>query len=123
MFLIRCRGIAASPAGSSRQAGRSCYFLGQHDNQFRHKVLWEAAPACRADGFSPCVPRRLCSALFVPFVKILICYLTNLVSNSQISISTGSDMLNHLIPSIAILAAAYIIHYGIHLQDEMDHTL
>ena len=44
-------------------------------------------------------------------------------SASQIMISTGSDMLNRLFPGIAFLVAAYIIHYGIRLQDEVDHTL
>ena len=63
------------------------------------------------------------AAFFVPFIKMFICYLTNLVSNSHVSISTGSDMLNNLIPSIAFIVAAYIIHYGINLQDEVDHTL
>lgn len=62
-------------------------------------------------------------ALFVPFIKLFICYLTNLVSDGRISIGTGSNMLNDLIPSIAFVVAAYIIHYGIHLQDELDHTL
>ena len=32
-------------------------------------------------------------------------------------------MLSALIPGIAFLVAAYIIHYGVHLQDEVDHTL
>lgn len=62
-------------------------------------------------------------ALFVPFIKLFICYITNLFSSSNISIATGSDMLNNLIPNIAFIVAAYIIHYGIHLQDEVDHTL
>ena len=60
---------------------------------------------------------------FVPFIKLLICWLTNLVSNGQMSISTGQAMFNMLIPSIAFIVAAYIIHYGVHLQDEVDHTL
>lgn len=33
------------------------------------------------------------------------------------------NMLNRLFPGIAFLVAAYIIHYGIRLQDEVDHTL
>lgn len=32
-------------------------------------------------------------------------------------------MLNSIVPSIAFIVAAYIIHYGISLQDEVDHTL
>ena len=62
-------------------------------------------------------------AVFVPFIKLLICWLTNLVSNGRMSISTGQAMFNMLIPSIAFIVAAYIIHYGVHLQNEVDHTL
>ena len=62
-------------------------------------------------------------AVFVPFLKLMICWLTNLVSNDRISISTGQAMFNMLFPSVAFLVAAYIIHYGVHLQDEADHTL
>ena len=62
-------------------------------------------------------------AVFVPFIKLLICWLINLISNSRMSISTGQAMFNMLIPSIAFIVAAYIIHYGVHLQDEVDHTL
>lgn len=62
-------------------------------------------------------------AVFVPFIKLLICWIINLVSNGRMSISTGQTMFNMLIPSIAFIVAAYIIHYGVHLQDEVDHTL
>ncbi len=61
--------------------------------------------------------------LFVPFIKLLICGLTNLISSSRITLSTGQDMFNSVVPSVAFIVAAYIIHYGIHLQDEVDHTL
>lgn len=62
-------------------------------------------------------------AALSPFIKLLICWLTNLVSDGRMSISTGQSMFNLLIPSIAFIVAAYIIHYGVHLQDEVDHTL
>ena len=62
-------------------------------------------------------------AVFVPFIKLLICRLINLVSDGRLSIGTGQAMFNTLIPSIAFFVAAYIIHYGVHLQDEVDHTL
>lgn len=62
-------------------------------------------------------------AVFVPFIKLLICWLANLASDNRMSIATGQDMLSILIPSIASIVAAYIIHYGVHLQDEVDHTL
>ena len=66
---------------------------------------------------------QLSAAVFVPFIKLLICRITNLVSDSRMSISTGRAMFNMLIPGIAFIVAAYIIHYGVHLQDEVDHTL
>lgn len=62
-------------------------------------------------------------AVFVPFIKLFICWLTNLVSGGRMTISTGQSMFNTLIPSIAFIIAAYIINYGVHLQDEVDHTL
>ena len=63
------------------------------------------------------------AAVCVPFIKLLIAWLTNLVSTDRLSIGTGTDMFSRLIPSIAFIVAAYIIHYGVHLQDEVDHTL
>ncbi|MCI8417257.1 MAG: DUF2975 domain-containing protein [Lachnospiraceae bacterium] len=62
-------------------------------------------------------------AVFVPFIKLLICWLISLVSDSQISLSTGQATFHMLFPSLVFLVAAYIIHYGVHLQDEVDHTL
>lgn len=63
------------------------------------------------------------SAVFVPFVKLLICQAVNCLSDSRISIATGQTTFNLLLPSITFFVAAYIIHYGVHLQDEVDHTL
>ena len=63
---------------------------------------------------------------FAPFIKLLICWFTNqtlLVSEGRMSISVGKSMFKLLFPSIAFIVAAYIIHYGVHLQDEVDHTL
>ena len=62
-------------------------------------------------------------AVFVPWIKLLICRLVSLVSDGRMSISTGQAMLQMLLPSIAFIVAAYIIHYGVYLQDEVDHTL
>lgn len=62
-------------------------------------------------------------AVLVPFVKLLICWLTNLVSDGKVSIATGQSTANMLVPSVACLVAAYIIQYGVGLQDEVDHTL
>lgn len=66
---------------------------------------------------------QLFVALFVPFIKILICQVNNWISADTISIGTGSNMIVDLFPSIAFMVAAYIVHYGITLQDEVDHTL
>ena len=66
---------------------------------------------------------QLFVAVVVPFIKLFLCWLTNFVSDGRMSVSTGQRMLNMLIPSIAFIVAAYIIHYGVHLQDEVDHTL
>lgn len=62
-------------------------------------------------------------AVVVPFVKLLIVQIANLLVTDRISLATGANMFNQLIPSIAIFVAAYIISYGFHLQDEADHTL
>lgn len=66
---------------------------------------------------------QLFVSLFVPLIKRFVCGLSNLISSNTITISTDSNWLNALIPSIAFIVAAYVIHYGIHLQDEVDHTL
>lgn len=63
------------------------------------------------------------TAIVVPFLKLLLCGLTNLVSDDRISLSTGQDTINILVPGVAFIVAAYIIRYGVHLQDEVDHTL
>ena len=63
------------------------------------------------------------TALLAPFLRLGLCALANLLGESQVSISTGSDMLNTRALSVAFVVAASIIHYGIHLQDEVDHTL
>ncbi len=62
-------------------------------------------------------------ATLLPFIKLLIVQVANTLVTDSISLSTGSDMLNQLIPSIGFLVAAYIINYGVNLQDEVDHTL
>lgn len=63
------------------------------------------------------------AAILVPFIKLLIAHIVNLFADGSVSLSTGRGMLEGIIPSIAFIVAAYIIHYGIHLQDEVDHTL
>lgn len=62
-------------------------------------------------------------AVVVPFAKLLIVQIANILVADHISLATGSDMISKLVPSMAFLVAAYIIHYGVHLQDEVDHTL
>lgn len=62
-------------------------------------------------------------ALPVPLLKLLICEIINRFSEDSISISTGASILSFLTTGTAFLIASYIIHHGIHLQDEVDHTL
>ena len=66
---------------------------------------------------------QIFTAVFVPFIKLLICYLVNLIADGRINLATGKEMLSSSISGIVFIVAAYIIHYGIHLQDEVDHTL
>lgn len=66
---------------------------------------------------------QIFAAVFVPFFRLLLCPVVSLISGNQMSVSTGQNMLGTLIPGIAFLVAAYIIHYGVNLQDEVDHTL
>lgn len=62
-------------------------------------------------------------ALPVPLLKLLICEIINRFSEDSVGISTGASSLSFLTSGTAFLIAAYIIHHGIHLQDEVDHTL
>lgn len=66
---------------------------------------------------------QLFAAVPVPFIKLGICRLASLAADGRVDIATGQDMLGRLVPAIAFLVAAYIIHYGVYLQDEVDHTL
>ncbi len=65
----------------------------------------------------------LFEAVLVPFIKLFICWLITAVSGNRVEITTGQGIFSSLVQSIAFLVAAYIIHYGVHLQDEVDHTL
>ena len=66
---------------------------------------------------------RIAVAGLGPFVKLGIIGIANHFSSNMITISTGRDFLSELVPNIAIIVAAYIIRYGVDLQDEVDHTL
>lgn len=66
---------------------------------------------------------QACVAVVVPFVKLFIVQIANTFVADRISLATGMNMINQLVPSIAFFVAAYIINYGVHLQDEVDHTL
>lgn len=66
---------------------------------------------------------QLFVAVFVPFIKLLIGWLASLAADGGMDVSTGQAMVPMLFPGIAFMVAAYIIHYGVHLQDEVDHTL
>ncbi|MEG0900009.1 MAG: DUF2975 domain-containing protein [Oscillospiraceae bacterium] len=62
-------------------------------------------------------------AIAVPFVKLFIVQIANTLVSDRISLATGTNMFNEFVPSVAFIVAAYIINYGVHLQDEVDHTL
>lgn len=96
------------------------WFLGRlFANVHRGRIFTKANAACLLYyGLLKCF-----IAVAVPFLKVLIGNIANQFTASQISISTGSGLLNTLVPGIAVLVAAYIVHYGIDLQDEVDHTL
>jgi|GEM_PF-846603 len=66
---------------------------------------------------------QACAAVFGPFVKLFVIHVTDFLSANTVSIATGGQMLSQLTPAIAVIIAACILHYGIHLQDEVDHTL
>lgn len=66
---------------------------------------------------------QIFTSILVPFIKLLITHIVNLFADGKVLLSTGRGMLEGVIPSVAFIVAAYIIHYGIHLQDEVDHTL
>lgn len=61
---------------------------------------------------------RIFSAFLVPPIKMLIC-----IFNTRISLSVNNNLPDYIFQGIAFLVAAYIIHYGINLQDEVDHTI
>ena len=66
---------------------------------------------------------QIAVAVLVPFIKLFISYFANKFTGSVLSISTGQNSVIGLASNIAFIVAAYIIHYGVHLQDEVDHTL
>ena len=66
---------------------------------------------------------QFAAAVIVPLIKLLIGGLLNLIPGVRISIATGQAMFTLLFPSIGFTVVAYILHYGVHLQDEVDHTL
>ncbi|MFI3237581.1 MAG: DUF2975 domain-containing protein [Lachnospiraceae bacterium] len=66
---------------------------------------------------------KIAVTLLLPFIKMLFFALINKIGTDTIYISTGSDFLNDIMPSIAFLIAVYIIQYGVSLQDEVDATL
>ena len=61
---------------------------------------------------------RIFSAFLVPPIKMLIC-----IFNTRISLSVNNNLPDYIFQGIAFLVAAYIIHYGINLRDEVDHTI
>lgn len=62
-------------------------------------------------------------ALLLPWLKLLLCWGISLIADGELTMSTGAGWQNALFPGAAVLVAAYILHYGVQLQDEVDHTI
>ena len=65
----------------------------------------------------------LAAVVLAPFAKVLICFLSNLISTSRIQISAAMMQLGDVIMAAAIITAGYVIRRGAELQEEADHTL
>ena len=98
----------------------ACWFLYQvFSNIIQKKIFVEENASCLFYyGVLQCGV-----SVLAPFLKIFISFVVNQVSADSIYVSTGSGLLSGLIPGIAFIIASYIIHYGIYLLDEVDHTL
>ena len=66
---------------------------------------------------------KLAAVVLAPFAKVLICFLSNLISTSRIQISAAMLRLGDVIMAAAIITAGYVIRRGAELQEEADHTL
>lgn len=63
-------------------------------------------------------------AFVVPRINDFIVQYVNTISQSRLLFSMGDDgIINRLMPCAVYIVAAYIIHHGFNLQDEVDHTL
>lgn len=62
-------------------------------------------------------------ALFVPFLKTTVQRVANRILDCSIYINPDVNIFDNFCFGVAFVVAAYIIHYGIALQDEVDHTI
>ena len=65
----------------------------------------------------------LLGAVICPFLKLLVIHIFNALSPDMISIATGNRMPGEILQSLVIIVAAYILHHGIQLKDEVEHTI
>jgi ABC-type enterochelin transport system permease subunit len=65
---------------------------------------------------------QIFAASVVPFIQFAICAIANQFSNSQITMLSNNWLFDG-IPFMPVIIAAYIILYGVKLQDEVDATL
>lgn len=67
---------------------------------------------------------RIAVAVIYPFAKLLfVGVVNNFLVYDNISLFTGQNMINSIMPNIGFLLAVYILNDGVNLQDEVDNTL
>lgn len=66
---------------------------------------------------------QMAASVFTPFILLGIANLANRFSSNSIFVAASHEIISKIIPSLAFIVLAYIIHYGVRLKDEVDHTL
>ena len=62
-------------------------------------------------------------ALIIPFIQLAIFGLANMFTVSRITYLYNANLFSNALLPIVCIVAAYIIHYGVSLQDEVNHTI
>ena len=66
---------------------------------------------------------RIAVNSLVPIAQLLLGAITEIFTPVRFFLTHNGGIITGSIQYVAILVAAYIIHYGVSLQDEVDHTL
>ena len=109
--------VAAAGAVPSALA---CFFLGK---VFYNVAKGDAFTEKNSSELIKAGVLKLAAVVLAPFAKVLICFLSNLISTSRIQISAAMLRLGDVIMAAAIITAGYVIRRGAELQEEADHTL